>query len=99
MLTSLYVFDIYKDMVSLDPSRIAAGVITGIGFLGAGTIIREPSGVRGLTTAASLWVVAGVGLAVGCGFTKIAIYTTVLVLIVLHFLRYFEERLSRGAKT
>jgi len=44
MLTSLYVFDIYKDKVSLDPSRIAAGVITGIGFLGAGTIIREPEG-------------------------------------------------------
>ena len=68
MLTSLYVFDIYKDKVSLDPARIAAGVITGIGFLGAGTNIREPEGVRGLTTAASLWVVSGIGLAVGCGF-------------------------------
>ena len=65
MLTSLYVFDIYKDQVALDPVRIAAGVVTGIGFLGAGTIIRESDGVRGLTTAASLWVVAGIGLAVG----------------------------------
>ena len=99
MLTSLYVFDIYKDAVSMDPARIAAGVITGIGFLGAGTIIREPSGVRGLTTAACLWVVSGIGLAVGCGFIKIAIYTTVLVLIVLHFLRFFEERLSKDTKT
>jgi putative Mg2+ transporter-C (MgtC) family protein len=97
MLTSLYVFDIYKDSVSLDPSRIAAGVITGIGFLGAGTIIREPEGVRGLTTAASLWVVAGIGLAVGCGFNKMAVYTTVLVLIVLHLLRYIEDRLINTA--
>ncbi len=98
MLTSLYVFDIYKDQVSLDPVRIAAGVVTGIGFLGAGTIIRESDGVRGLTTAASLWVAAGIGLAVGTGFCKIAIYTTVLVLIVLHFLRYLEVPLSKEGK-
>ena len=98
MLTSLYVFDIYKDQVALDPVRIAAGVVTGIGFLGAGTIIRESDGVRGLTTAASLWVVAGIGLAVGVGFNKIAIYTTVLVLIVLHFLRYLEVPLSKEDK-
>ncbi len=98
MLTSLYVFDIYKDQVALDPVRIAAGVVTGIGFLGAGTIIREPDGVRGLTTAASLWVVAGIGLAVGVGFNKIAIYTTILVLIVLHFLRYIELPFSKEGK-
>jgi len=98
MLTSLYVFDIYKDKVSLDPARIAAGVITGIGFLGAGTIIRSPEGVRGLTTAACLWVVAGIGLAVGSGFIKIAIYTTVLVLVVLHFLRYLEGTVFKEGK-
>lgn len=95
MLTSMYVFDIYKDAVSLDPARIAAGVITGIGFLGAGAIIREPERIRGLTTAASLWVVAGIGLAVGIGFNKMAIYTTILVLIVLHFFRYVEGSLSK----
>ena len=99
MLTSMYVFDIYKDRVSLDPARIAAGVITGIGFLGAGTIIRDPEGVRGLTTAASLWVVAGIGLAVGTGFNKIAVIATVFVLIVLHFLRYAESKLFKGPKT
>jgi len=99
MLTSMYVFDIYKDRVSLDPARIAAGVITGIGFLGAGTIIRDPEGVRGLTTAASLWVVAGIGLAVGTGFNKIAVIATVLVLIVLHFLRYAESKLFKEPKT
>ncbi len=91
MLTSLYIFDIYKAYVPLDPARIAAGVITGIGFLGAGAIIREKEGIKGITTAASLWVVAGIGLAVGCGFLKAAIYTAVLALIVLFFLRYLEE--------
>ncbi|MCK9433069.1 MAG: MgtC/SapB family protein [Candidatus Omnitrophica bacterium] len=98
MLTSLYVFDIYKDQVPLDPVRIAAGVVTGIGFLGAGTIIRESDRVRGLTTAASLWVVAGIGLAIGVGCIKIAVYTTVLVLLSLHFLRYLEIPLSKEAK-
>lgn len=90
MLTSLYVFDIYRGVAGLDPSRIAAGVITGIGFLGAGTIIRDREGIRGLTTAASLWVVAGVGLAVGCGFYNAAIYATVLTLVALFFMRYIE---------
>jgi len=90
MLTSLYIFDIYKNKVPLDPARIAAGVITGIGFLGAGAIIREREGVRGLTTAASLWVSAAIGLAVGCGFYSAALVTTVLTLGVLLFLRYAE---------
>jgi putative Mg2+ transporter-C (MgtC) family protein len=98
MLTSLYVFDIYKGQVALDPVRIAAGVVTGIGFLGGGTIIRSPDGVKGLTTAASLWVVAGIGLAVGVGFNKIAVYATILVLIVLHFLRYVEGSLTKEDK-
>lgn len=92
MLTSMYVFDIYKNVASLDPSRIAAGVITGIGFLGAGAIMRErgADGVKGLTTAASLWVVAAIGLATGCGFYIAAVFTTVLTLVVLLFLRYIE---------
>ena len=91
MLTSLYIFDIYKNEVPLDPARIAAGVITGIGFLGAGAIIRDREGIKGLTTAASLWVVAGIGLATGCGFYKAALFTTVLALITLFFLRYVER--------
>jgi len=90
MLTSLYVFDIYSSRVALDPSRIAAGVITGIGFLGAGAIIRESAEVKGLTTAASLWVVAGIGLAIGTGFFTGAIFTTLLALVVLFILRYAE---------
>ncbi|MFH1442156.1 MAG: MgtC/SapB family protein [Candidatus Omnitrophota bacterium] len=90
MLTSLFIFDIYKTHVLSDPTRIAAGVVTGIGFLGAGTIIVARGGVRGLTTAASLWVVAGVGLAVGCGFYIAAVTTTVLALMVLFILRRIE---------
>ncbi len=91
MLTSLYIFAIYKNEVPLDPARIAAGVITGIGFLGAGAIIRDREGIKGLTTAASLWVVAGIGLATGCGFYKAALFTTALALITLFFLRYVER--------
>jgi putative Mg2+ transporter-C (MgtC) family protein len=92
MLTSLYVFDIYKDRVALDPARIAAGVITGIGFLGAGAIIRYGEEVRGLTTAASLWVVAAIGLAIGCGFYNAAIFTCIMALVSLLVLRRIEDK-------
>lgn len=74
-----------------DPGRIAAGVVTGIGFLGAGTIMRQGSGVRGLTTAAGIWVVSGVGLAVGLGFYTGAVLTAVFVLASLMLLRRVEE--------
>jgi putative Mg2+ transporter-C (MgtC) family protein len=91
----MYVFDIYKGVVCLDPSRIAAGVVTGIGFLGAGAIIREreKEGIKGLTTAASLWLVAGIGLATGCGFYSAGFFTTALALIVLLFLGRMEREL------
>lgn len=90
MLTSLYIFDIYKHEVPLDPTRIAAGVITGIGFLGAGTIIREREKVMGLTTAASLWICAAIGLAVGCGFYSAALISAAFTLVVLLLLRYLK---------
>ncbi len=90
MLTSLHVFDIYKNQTVLDPTRIAAGVITGIGFLGAGAIINQRDGIKGLTTAASIWVVSGIGLAVGCGFFTAAVFTTMLTLVTLFLLRYIE---------
>lgn len=95
MLTSIYISDIYKNISNVDPSRIAAGVITGIGFLGAGAIIREreKEAVKGLTTAASLWVVAGIGLAAGCGFYTAALFTTILALVTLFFLGFFEKNI------
>ncbi len=87
MLTSIYIFNVYSGNAVVDPARIAAGVVTGIGFLGAGTIIRSRASVTGLTTAASLWTVSGIGLAVGCGFYIAGVVTTVIVLAALYILR------------
>ena len=70
-----------------DPTRVAAQIVTGIGFLGAGAIIRQGFSIRGLTTAATLWVVAAVGLAAGAGYYSAALITTALVLLALWPLR------------
>ncbi|MCR4398958.1 MAG: MgtC/SapB family protein [Firmicutes bacterium] len=78
-----------------DPGRIAAQVVTGVGFLGAGTIMREGASVRGLTTAAGLWVVAGFGLAVGAGMYGPAMAASGIVLAALFLLPPVERRLSR----
>ena len=83
MMTSIFLFETYKGQAEVDPSRLAAQVISGIGFLGAGTIIQSGANVKGLTTAASLWAVATVGLAVGCGFIKAASLVTVIMLVGL----------------
>ena len=95
MLTSLYIFDIFKNISVLDPARIAAGVVTGIGFIGAGAIIRQKDAVKGLTTAASIWVVSGIGLTVGCGFLYAGLCATLLALIVLFILRRMEQLFSK----
>lgn len=95
MLTSLHLFYFYYEVTRIDPTRIAAGVITGIGFLGAGTILRFRASVRGLTTAACLWAVAGLGLAIGSGFYAGAYITAALVLFVLFFLNKLERALVR----
>ena len=80
------------NIVRADPSRIAAQIVTGIGFLGAGAIIREGLSVRGLTTAATLWVVAAIGMACGAGYYWPAAATTVLTLVALWPLRLFAYR-------
>jgi putative Mg2+ transporter-C (MgtC) family protein len=74
----------------LDPTRIAAQIVTGIGFLGAGAIIRQGLSVRGLTTAAGLWVVAAIGMAAGAGFYSAALIATGIVLVGLGPFRWFE---------
>lgn len=79
--------------VMLDPSRVASQVVSGIGFLGAGTIIFRRDAVRGLTTAASLWVVAAIGLAAGGGLYLAAIATTVMTLVILAALKPLERKL------
>ena len=77
----------------VDPSRIAAQVVSGIGFLGAGTILHGRSVVTGLTSAATIWVVAAIGLLVGAGFPVIGLIATLLVLVVLETLARVESRL------
>ena len=79
-----------------DPARLAAQVVSGIGFLGAGTIIRNGSTVKGLTTAASLWVSAGIGLAIGSGYYLGAIVTTLIVYLTLRRLASMERRFFAG---
>ena len=78
----------------LDPARIAAQVVSGIGFLGAGTIILQKQIVKGLTTAAGLWALAGVGLAIGAGMYFVGIAATIFILIGLEVLRFFFKGLG-----
>jgi putative Mg2+ transporter-C (MgtC) family protein len=78
-----------------DPTRIAAQIITGVGFLGAGTIIQGRGSVHGLTTAASIWLVSAIGMAVGGGFYRGALLATVLGNVVLVLLNYFENAMIR----
>jgi putative Mg2+ transporter-C (MgtC) family protein len=82
----------FKGNPAVDPTRIAAGVVTGIGFLGAGTIIRQGSIVKGLTTAASIWVVSAIGLAVGIGYYLGAVITTIMVFLVLAIFKIVEDK-------
>jgi putative Mg2+ transporter-C (MgtC) family protein len=94
MLLSLYGFEAFMeayDNVRFDPARIPSYVISGIGFLGAGTIIVYGGTIRGLTTAASIWAVAGIGLVVGAGMYAAAVFTTMVILISLIFLNNFEN--------
>src|SRR6266496_3362467 len=79
-------------VIRADPTRIAAQIVTGIGFLGAGAIIRQGLSIRGLTTAATLWVVAAIGLAAGAGYYSAAAITTLLVIVSLWPLRILTHR-------
>ena len=97
MIISVYGFDFMldRDHVSFDPSRIASQVVTGIGFIGAGTIILQKQMVRGLTTAAGLWVTAAIGLACGNGMYVIAVVTTAIVLISLGLINVYLPYISQ----
>ena len=101
MILSIYGFDFMLgyDNVSFDPSRIAAQVVTGIGFIGAGTIIFQKQVVRGLTTAAGLWVTAAIGLACGNGMFWIALITTAIVLTSLGLINVYLPYLSQKEHT
>lgn len=82
-----------------DPARLAAQVVSGIGFLGAGAILRYGTSVKGLTTATSLWTIAIVGLAVGAGHFVAGLGTTAILLIILTLLNVLEKKLIRGFET
>lgn len=93
MIVSAYGFaDVLRSGVVLDPSRMAAQVVSGIGFLGAGAILARGEVIRGLTTAASVWAVAGIGLAVGGGLYTAAIAATIIILIILAGIKPLEKR-------
>ncbi len=100
MIVSAYGFSdvVGQNHVVLDPSRIAAQVVSGIGFLGAGTILLRQDTIRGLTTAASLWTVAGIGLAVGAGMYVAAIGATILIFLILAGIKPLERRFWSGAR-
>lgn len=99
MLVSIYIPQVYMGLKNGDPGRIAAQVVSGIGFLGAGAIIQSKGSVRGLTTAAVIWVTAMIGLAVGSGMYLIATFTALLVLFVLAILEKYEKRLRMNWET
>jgi putative Mg2+ transporter-C (MgtC) family protein len=97
MIVSAYGFaGVIGPGIVLDPSRIAAGVVSGVGFLGAGSIILRNEVVKGLTTAASLWAVAAVGLAVGGGLYLAAGAATLIILVILAGVKPLEERFRSG---
>jgi putative Mg2+ transporter-C (MgtC) family protein len=100
MLVSLYIPTLFADyrsdsILRADPGRIVAHVLSGLGFLGAGAIVTLGRWVRGLTTAACVWVTAAIGLAVGCGYVFVALCTFVIVMFSLHTLRIWERQIRR----
>lgn len=99
MLLSIYVPQVYFGLKNGDPGRIAAQVVTGIGFLGAGAIIQMKGSVRGLTTAAGIWMVAAIGMAVGMGMYQLSIVATALILFVLVWIERIEHHIGRGSES
>lgn len=100
MIVSAYIPIIYNLKVG-DPARVAAQVISGVGFLGAGAILQNKGSIRGLTTAAGIWIVAALGLAIGVGLYWIAIITTAFILFTLIRLERYEHQVmaERSAKS
>ena len=97
MLVSIYILErLFGWTENGDPGRIAAQVISGIGILGAGAIIQMKGSVRGLTTAAGMWMTASIGLAVGAGMYWVAVIASVLIILVLTLLELCEKKLFRG---
>jgi putative Mg2+ transporter-C (MgtC) family protein len=99
ILMSNYVDSAYLGVVNFQPLQLAAGAVTGIGFIGAGLIIVRNDTVHGITTAASLWIVTALGMAVGYGLYAVAIFATILTLIVFTGMWYIESRFKHWFET
>lgn len=99
MLLSIYVPQVYLGLKNGDPGRIAAQVITGIGFLGGGAMIHMKGAVRGLTTAAGIWMTAIIGMAVGIGMYFISIGATILILLTLVAFEQYEKKRKLGQES
>ena len=95
MLISIYIPQVFTDFQNGDPGRIAAQVVSGIGFLGAGAIIKFGANVKGLTTAASIWAMAALGLAVGAGMYVISIIGVVVILFALTVMDVLEKQIFK----
>lgn len=98
MLVSIYIPQEYMGLKNGDPGRIAAQVISGIGFLGAGAILHMKGSVRGLTTAAGIWIAACIGLAIGAGMYIIAIITCLLIFFILIQMDFYEHKYLSGGE-
>ena len=98
MLLTVYQWELLAgvpiDTIRVDPTRMAQGIMTGIGFLGAGVIMKERLTVRGLTTAASVWITAAIGIVIGMGFFSAAIAATVITVLVLSAMGWLERRVK-----
>ncbi|MBD3609756.1 MAG: MgtC/SapB family protein [Gammaproteobacteria bacterium] len=97
MLLTVYQWDLLQGMpietIRTDPTRMAQGIMTGIGFLGAGVIMKDKLTIRGLTTAASIWVTSSIGIMIGMGFYDSAFIATVMTVVILSVFRWLESRL------
>jgi len=98
-LLSIHAFPVFAHSPQADPARIAAQILTGIGFIGGGTVLRHGYSIYGLTTAATLWITASIGMACGCGFTSLAIISTIFAVGTLVVIRVFEKQyIHKGRK-
>ena len=97
VIVSVVIASQFENIANFDPLRVAAQIVTGIGFLGAGVIIFRESHVEGITTAAGLWVAAGIGMASGFGLYIIAIFATVVTLFIFTVLWLFERRVKKAS--
>lgn len=98
-ITSLSLFLQYSSQINVDPARLPAQVLSGIGFLGAGAILKTSNGIRGLTTAAGIWATACIGIAIGYGYYELSIYAWLFVMITLYILKNIDKIFFKKKQT